>query len=569
MSKNDFHLKDCCNHSFCDHVENVSPDCVFFALPGKKHDLSYKHAMQAIEHKAGAIVAWESVCKRLMKETNSKNIRYIVSNNPRADYTQACKEASGYKSTCKIIAITGTKGKTSIAYMLNCLYNSASSDNNEQIKTSTSKNDIDQSNYHASAAYIGTLGTYINKQKITENTTSLTSPTPKNLYQELALLESMNVSNIVLEYTSIGIDGFRCVENLHIGVLTNFTGDDHLIYHTTVENYQACKMLMFEKVNNIVCWDQDPLATKLANRYPSKPFFTYSITNPNAFCYLMSVPNIHGFDTKIYIQQKLIFQGQINLLGNFQLLNLAGAIACWIIDKYTLDQSMQKHYSLEIIANESIKRLQKALLEENFNVPGRMEIMNISSLNTQKEPVLFKEAQANIITQREIASDEAAARSEAIAKNALENSNSIIIDYAHTPNSLEQALQALLMHGYQQIILIFGCGGNRDHAKRGLMGEIAAKYAKYTIITDDNPRFEDAASIRKMILETCPNGIEIADRRQAIEYGMKLLKQHHHTALLISGKGHEEYQIIGNEYVDYSDKNVVMGCGLVYFLIDR
>jgi UDP-N-acetylmuramoyl-L-alanyl-D-glutamate--2,6-diaminopimelate ligase len=134
----------------------------------------------------------------------------------------------------------------------------------------------------------------------------------------------------------------------------------------------------------------------------------------------------------------------------------------------------------------------------------------------------------------------------------------IFVDYSHTPDSLAKALQTVKEIGRQKVILVFGCGGDRDKQKRPLMGDIAAKYADIVIVTDDNPRTENSHQIRQEILDACPNGIEIADRRQAIKYAINSLREG--DTLLIAGKGHEDYQIIGDNKYHFDDRLIAIEC---------
>ena len=134
----------------------------------------------------------------------------------------------------------------------------------------------------------------------------------------------------------------------------------------------------------------------------------------------------------------------------------------------------------------------------------------------------------------------------------------IFVDFAHTPDGLSQAIQSLRKITNGRLITIFGCGGDRDHDKRAIMGNISEKYSDITIVTDDNPRTENPESVRKMIMTGCTNAIEIADRANAIKYGISLL--HAEDALLIAGKGHETYQIIGDQTIRFSDREMVLKC---------
>jgi UDP-N-acetylmuramoyl-L-alanyl-D-glutamate--2,6-diaminopimelate ligase len=128
----------------------------------------------------------------------------------------------------------------------------------------------------------------------------------------------------------------------------------------------------------------------------------------------------------------------------------------------------------------------------------------------------------------------------------------IYVDYAHTPDSLEKVLIALRAHTGGRLHVVFGCGGDRDTGKRPLMGEAAAKFADDVIVTDDNPRSEDAATIRKQVLAAAPGAREIGDRAEAIRAGVAALGVG--DVLVIAGKGHETGQIVGSEVRPFSDR---------------
>jgi len=131
----------------------------------------------------------------------------------------------------------------------------------------------------------------------------------------------------------------------------------------------------------------------------------------------------------------------------------------------------------------------------------------------------------------------------------------IYIDYAHTPEALENVLISIRPHVKNRLYLIFGCGGDRDKGKRPLMGAIANKYADEIIITDDNPRYEDPNVIRNQIISFCPNSREIADRTKAINFVINNLVKG--DALLVAGKGHENTQEINGKFIKFNDSAVI------------
>jgi UDP-N-acetylmuramyl-tripeptide synthetase len=127
----------------------------------------------------------------------------------------------------------------------------------------------------------------------------------------------------------------------------------------------------------------------------------------------------------------------------------------------------------------------------------------------------------------------------------------VFVDYAHKPDALEKAIAALRPFVRGRLVLVFGCGGDRDPGKRPIMGEIASRCADVTIVTDDNPRSENPAAIRAQILASAPLAIEIGDRAAAIRAGVSSLLGG--DALLIAGKGHETGQIVGDKTLPFSD----------------
>ena len=127
----------------------------------------------------------------------------------------------------------------------------------------------------------------------------------------------------------------------------------------------------------------------------------------------------------------------------------------------------------------------------------------------------------------------------------------IFVDFAHTEDGLDKLLRSVRPHTMGKIILAFGCGGDRDPDKRPKMGRVAAKLADDVIVTDDNPRTEDAATIRKAVLSGCPNATEIGDRAAAIRAGIEKLGAN--DCLVIAGKGHEQGQIVGTKVIPFSD----------------
>jgi UDP-N-acetylmuramoyl-L-alanyl-D-glutamate--2,6-diaminopimelate ligase len=131
----------------------------------------------------------------------------------------------------------------------------------------------------------------------------------------------------------------------------------------------------------------------------------------------------------------------------------------------------------------------------------------------------------------------------------------IFVDYAHTPDALENAISALRPYVEHRLAVVFGAGGDRDKGKRPQMGAVTAKFADIAYVTDDNPRSEDPAEIRAQVLAACPGGIDAGDRAQAIRRAVSALAEG--DVLLVAGKGHEMGQTIGKTTIPFSDHDAV------------
>jgi len=134
----------------------------------------------------------------------------------------------------------------------------------------------------------------------------------------------------------------------------------------------------------------------------------------------------------------------------------------------------------------------------------------------------------------------------------------VYVDYAHTPDGLEAAIAALRPHTKGKLILVFGAGGDRDAGKRPLMGQVAARDADIVIVTDDNPRSEDPAAIRREVLAGAPAALDIGDRREAIAEAIRQAAAE--DIVMIAGKGHEVGQIIGDKVYPFDDVEVAREC---------
>ena len=356
--------------------------------------------------------------------------------------------------------------------------------------------------YGLKSASIGTLGIRETSEqyyhKIRNNLTTLDS---SELNKQLSKLYDKQISYVALEASSHGINQNRLDGiNFNGAVFTNLS-HDHLDYHKNMENYFSAKMKLFtEHLKDGTCVSinlDDPYGMELYNKIKTKNFkFVNFGFNEKCELKLIQIKKIEKIWQLEILYKNKLYKTDIGLVGHFQIYNaLAAASIC-------LGLGLKQDSIFK-----SLSYLQ--------TVPGRMQIVN--------HPLCKA---------------------------------TIIVDYAHTPNALENAILAVKkMNVSGKIYTLFGCGGERDHEKRSKMGEVAFKNSDFTIITDDNPRTEDPSLIRKSIINNNPIAIEIPGRDVAIKKAISFLKDD--DVLIIAGKGHEQTQTIGIETLPFDDVSVV------------
>jgi UDP-N-acetylmuramoyl-L-alanyl-D-glutamate--2,6-diaminopimelate ligase len=348
-----------------------------------------------------------------------------------------------------------------------------------------------QSLEHRSAS-MGTIGVVG-----PDGTVSLRHTTPDAiaLHRLLAELKDEGVENLALEASSHGLDQFR-LDGVHIAAaaFTNIT-HDHLDYHGDFAHYLAAKLRLFRELvsdGGLAVVNADAgHAGHFIEAARSRNLRLLTVGERGEDLRLVSreaVPDSQSLEIQ-YEDHR--YGVNLPLVGSFQASNALVAAALAI----GLGDSAEPVFS-------TLQLLRGA--------PGRLE------------KVAF-------------------ARSGA----------PIYVDYAHTPDALQTVLKALRPHVQNRLRLVFGCGGDRDKAKRPLMGAIAARFADSAIVTDDNPRSENPAEIRAAILASCPRAREIGDRAEAIRAGIAALNSG--DVLVIAGKGHESGQIVGSETRPFLD----------------
>ncbi|HUB63592.1 MAG TPA: UDP-N-acetylmuramoyl-L-alanyl-D-glutamate--2,6-diaminopimelate ligase [Methylocella sp.] len=344
------------------------------------------------------------------------------------------------------------------------------------------------------AASLGTLGIVAPSGPVAG---SLTTPDPVSLHQTLDGLVRAGVTHLAMEASSHGIlqrrlDGVR----LTAAAFTNLSRD-HLDYHATLEDYLGAKLGLFERLlapgqAAVVDADSD-VAEKVIKTCERRGLRIFS-TGFKGSCLRLLEAKAENFSTRM----KIAFEGKIVSL----LLPLAGAFQA---------SNALVAAALCIAAGSPAERVFRAI--ETLNgAPGRLEIIG-------------RRAGAPVF-----------------------------VDYAHKPDALDKALKALRPFVAGRLIVVFGCGGDRDAGKRPVMGEIAVRLADHVIVTDDNPRSEDPAAIRRAILRGAVDSDhveEIGDRASAIARAIAMLAPE--DGLLIAGKGHETGQTIGGKTLPFSD----------------
>jgi UDP-N-acetylmuramoyl-L-alanyl-D-glutamate--2,6-diaminopimelate ligase len=345
------------------------------------------------------------------------------------------------------------------------------------------------------AASIGTIGLVAPDREVYG---SLTTPDPIELSRTLHELATQNVTHLALEASSHGLDQHRLDGvRITVGGFTNLSRD-HLDYHPTVEAYLAAKLILFERLipkggAAVIAADGEHAQSVIAAA-TRRGLDVITVGRAGSGIKLTDSA-IDGFSQTLSVTHAgKPYRIRLPLVGAFQIENALVAAGM-------------------VIATGGDPARVFAALEGLEGAKGRLELVG----------------------QR--------------------NGAPIFVDYAHKPDALAKALAALRPYASNRLVVVFGCGGDRDAGKRPIMGEIAAQHADRVIVTDDNPRSEDPAKIRAAILAAAPGASEIGDRREAIRSAIQLLETG--DALVIAGKGHESGQIIGDRTLPFSDHEAV------------
>lgn len=344
------------------------------------------------------------------------------------------------------------------------------------------------------------LGTLYSRWPGHQRTATHTTPFPVELQAELAQALEAGTQLAVMEVSSHALAQkrvWRCA--FDVAVFTNLT-QDHLDYHIDLEDYFEAKALLFNEdylQGRAIINQADAYGQQLLERLPSDRVWTYSLTSSSADLYTADLTYAaNGVSGTLYTPHGVVpFTSP--LVGQFNLENMMAAIGA----------ALHLGVSLDVI---------QAALTQFKGVPGRMEQVKVSKAQDI----------------------------------------SVIVDYAHTPDSLENALKATRPFVPGQLICVFGCGGDRDRTKRPQMGHIAQTLADVVYVTSDNPRTESPDAILQEIVAGMDASFKvptvIADRATAIATAIENAQPG--DGILIAGKGHEDYQILGTEKIHFDDR---------------
>ena len=449
----------------------IKPGYVFFAYQGE--DLNGADYIDAAIKNGAVAVITDS---RVIPEYT--NIQVMHVSNLQGEIGKIASRFNGYPSEkLMVTGVTGTNGKTTIAYLLMQAYELLGE----------------------KGAYIGTLGVGDMDEMIS---TDMTTPGPIQVQQYCANLVEKKYQHLAIEVSSHALDQGR-VNGVKIdqAIFTNIS-HDHLDYHKTMACYTAskAKLFQFQDLKSIIMNMDDPHCKAMLQH-----------ANPTASVYRYSCSSSSRADVRVK-SMKWALSGmcleletpwgnislQSVLLGDFNVSNILAVFTALMAEGFELNAVV-----------EAISKLKPA--------PGRMQMVSSHPL--------------------------------------------VIVDYAHTPDALEKSLQTLRSFqkstGAGKLWVVFGCGGDRDPFKRPEMGLIALKNADNVVVTSDNPRNESPESIIKQVVAPLASNqyMAIVDRKLAIITCLEEAQQN--DIVLIAGKGHENYQIIGHEKLFFSDQQVI------------
>ncbi len=347
-----------------------------------------------------------------------------------------------------------------------------------------------------STGILGTIDYRVGNEEFPAN---WTTPETSELHRLLSLMRKQNAEAVIMEISSHALDQFR-VEGLvfRVALFTNLT-QDHLDYHRSMENYEVAKQRLFKQVDSVqgesILNGDDPASKGMAKQN-HRPAVFYSAEPGKSDIFPDSADfNLNGIKAVLNTPAGRI-KVDSGMIGKHNIYNIMAASGAGISMKIPVDMIEKGIAELDCVPG----RLEKVFAGQNF---------------------------------------------------------AVLVDYAHTPDAMEKTIDSIKPLVKGRLIVVFGCGGDRDRGKRPMMGRIAELGSDIPILTSDNPRTEDPQKIILDVLDGIENRDSIEyhiDRTKAIHSALDLAKDE--DCVLILGKGHETYQVLGTEKVYYDDRKV-------------
>lgn len=345
----------------------------------------------------------------------------------------------------------------------------------------------------------GILGTLYAKYGDVTEVAKFTTPMTNDLQKTFKKMYDNGVESVVMEVSSHALDQYRVgAVEFDVAVFTNLT-QDHLDYHSTFENYKEAKGILFNnlvKPNGISVINIDDENSDYFIKNSQAKVITYGLTD-KADVYAKDISLKMDGTSFTAVTPSGEITLNTNLVGKFNVYNILAALAFGVGVNISLD-------------------ICKKALEETKGIPGRIEIVT-----PKGHPF------------------------------------TVVVDYAHTPDSLDNVLRTAREFTENKLISVFGCGGDRDRTKRPIMGGIGSRACDLSYITSDNPRSEEPQSIIDEILQGVPDKHKViveSDRKEAIRRAIASAKRG--DTVVIAGKGHEDYQIFKDETIHFDDREI-------------
>ena len=441
----------------------VKPNFLFFAIKGITHD-GHEFIDNAIEKGCKAII-----CSYLPDKIHEDVCYVVVKNIRESVYNISSKFYNDPAKKIKIIAVTGTNGKTSIVFFIYKFLNSLG------IK-------------------VGMLSTIENRIADKRIKSHLTTPSPVQLHMLLDNMIKNSCEYCIMEASSHSIDQKRIMgRDIFIGIFSNLS-HDHLDYHKTFINYINTKKILFD--------DLPKSSYSIINSDDKRSEYLIQNTKSKVFSY--------GLKTLSDYKGKIIESGTSGIMIHIDNINVS----------FKIIGDFNAYNLLSVYAVAKILKIDSEII-----------FKRLSQLNTPEGRMDFIQGKNNVIG---------------------------IVDYAHTPDALKNVLKNISSFKKDaKVISIVGAGGDRDKSKRPEMGKIATQLSDYVFFTSDNPRDENEDNILSDIVKGAvrKNYQVISDRKKAIESAYLNYKKD--SIILVAGKGHEKYQIIGEKSIPHDDKEIL------------